>query len=90
MQLTLEYVINNLFKKDLTLLYGDNTSVTVESVKFMTNNKKYMIDCRLHVGVIYESELEFTYPSGLSNIVMKSCRVMGLNPQDYLISSQII
>jgi len=89
MLLALEFAINKLHQKDLTLLYGENTKVIVEDIKYVTNQKKYIISCKLHIGVIYESELEYTYPIGLNEIILNSCRLLGLSPNDYIINSTI-
>jgi hypothetical protein len=89
MILALEFAINKIYRKDLTLLYGENTKVIVEDIKYVTNQKKYLITCKLHIGVIYESELHYTYPTGLNDVILCSCRLLGLNPGDYIINSTI-
>lgn len=87
MILALEFAINEIYRKDLTLLYGENTKVIVEDIKYVTNLKKYLITCKLHIGVIYESELQYTYPLGLTDVILSSCRLLGLNPGEYIINS---
>lgn len=89
MLLALEFAINRIYRKDLALLYGENTKVVVEDIKYITNQKKHLITCKLHIGVIYESELPFTYPTGLNEVIISSCRLLGLNPGDYIINSTI-
>ena len=46
----LEYLINHKFKCDLELLYGVGSKVMISSFKYSTNDKLFVIDCKLIVG----------------------------------------
>ena len=44
MIIRLEYLINAIFKKNLELLFGKDSYVTVNSIRYLTNTKTYIID----------------------------------------------
>lgn len=47
MKTCLYILLNYVFYKDLEILYGKNSYVEVNNIKFCTVNKNYLIDCKL-------------------------------------------
>jgi len=43
-------IINKMFKKQLELLYGSGSYVDISDIKFCTQNKNYLITCKLYLS----------------------------------------
>jgi hypothetical protein len=70
-------LINKVYKKELELLYGKNSSVEFDSITYSEYRKCYMFRCRLIIG---ETNLfEDLGESGLSFLINKSLRFMGMS-----------
>ena len=50
MKTCLTVLLNYVFFKDLEVLYGKNSHVLVNEIKFCTVNKHYLIDCKLFIS----------------------------------------
>lgn len=50
MKTSLSVLLNYVFFKDLEELYGKNSHVLVNEIKFCTVNKNYLIDCKLFIS----------------------------------------
>ena len=50
MKTCLSVLLNYVFSKDLEVLYGKNSHVLINNVKFCTVNKHYLIDCKLFLS----------------------------------------
>jgi len=58
---------SRFFKKDMSLLFGDDYVVKVNFIRYSTNTKSYIIDLRL---MVKDPQLCFeTYPVGLEVVV---------------------
>jgi hypothetical protein len=85
MKKCLEVLLNKVFKKDLELLFGDGSRVTVNYVKYSTNNGTFIIDCKLFIQDIeLSSEV---YPDGLIMLAEESWKYMGFTQEISIVHS---
>jgi hypothetical protein len=89
MIIRLEYLINAIFKKNLELLFGKDSYVTVNSIRYLTNSKTYIIDVNLKIGVLNEEEIGFLYPDSLNSLVKDSWDFLGIQESKISIISTI-
>jgi hypothetical protein len=75
MKKAFEYFLNKLLKREIDLLFGENSTIVVNYIKYSTNNKSLTIDCKL-LTTDPEMCIE-TYPLGLESLVMESWNWMG-------------
>lgn len=86
LDLILYSIINQTYKSQLHQSFGDDCEVVVNYVKYSTNTKKYLIDCKLITG---KPELaEDIYPYGIDILVEESWKLMAIK-EPYVISSTI-
>jgi len=85
MKRVVEILINKTHKKELSILFGEGSHVKVNDVKYISNNKTYIIDCKL-----YTSDPETcadTYPSGLDFIARECWKYIGFTQNISVLSS---
>jgi hypothetical protein len=75
MKKAFEYFLNKLLKREIDLLFGENSTIVVNYIKYSTNNKSLTIDCKL-LTTDPEMCIE-TYPVGLESLVLESWGWMG-------------
>jgi hypothetical protein len=75
MKKAFEYFLNKLLKKEIDLLFGVDSTIVVNYIKYSTNNKSLTIDCKL-LTTDPKMCIE-TYPLGLESLVMESWNWMG-------------
>ena len=63
MKIALLYLINNVFYREIELLYGKKSFVDVLSIKFCTQRNSYLVDVR-----IYVSDTHLFEESGIDSI----------------------
>jgi hypothetical protein len=74
MRTALFVLLNHVLNNELKLLFGNDYVIDVISLKYSTNNKSYIIDCKL-----LTSDLELcneTYPEGLHFAIKESWQFM--------------
>jgi len=86
----LEYLINIKFKNDLDMLYGSGSKVIINSVKYSTNTKNYVIDCKLIVGDTSLDDLNELLRDGMDFIISKCWKLTGYKQKIMIISSMDI
>lgn len=52
MKRELEAILNIVYKKDIESLFGTDSYIEVTDMKYSTNTKKYMLECKLYVSDI--------------------------------------
>lgn len=75
MKKAFEYFLNKLLKREIDLLFGEDSTIVVNYIKYSTNNKSLTIDCKL-LTTNPEMCVE-TYPVGLESLVLESWGWMG-------------
>jgi len=65
-------LLNYVFSKDLEVLYGKNSHVVINNIKFCTVNKHYLIDCKLFISDI--SLFEESGFDGLTYLIEESIK----------------
>jgi hypothetical protein len=81
----IEIFLNVSLRKELDLLFGKDSYVTINNIKYSTNTKQYSIHCKLYV-----EELELTnesYPNGLNYLIGESWKFTGIDDTLVIISS---
>ncbi len=81
----MEIFLNVSLRKELNLLFGEESYVTINNIKYSTNTKQYAIHC-----VLYVEELELTnesYPNGLNYLIEESIKFTGIDEPFVIISS---
>ena len=86
----LEYLINHKFKCDLEILYGVGSKVMISSFKYSTNDKLFVIDCKLIVGDTTLEDLNELLRDGMDFILGKCWRLTGYKQKIMIISSMDI
>jgi hypothetical protein len=76
MKNTFEYCLNELSKKEINSLFGYGSTITINYIKYSTNNKTMTIDCKL-LTTDPETCIE-TYPVGLELLISDSWKWMGI------------
>lgn len=69
--------MNITYRNELELLYGQNSEVEINEVRYITNTKEYLIDCTLKVSDInlfMESQTD-----GLKFLFEESWKYTGVN-----------
>jgi len=70
-------LINKVYKNELELLYGENSSVEFDSISYSGFRKYYVFRCKLVIG---EPKLfEELGESGLEFLIKKSLPFMGMS-----------
>ena len=75
MKKAFEFFINIVLKDDLDLLFGVDSQIVVNFIKYSTNNKSFTVDCKL---LTTDPELcKESFPDGLNHLVIESWKYMG-------------
>ena len=85
MKRAFDILINKTHKKELVILFGEGSYVKINNVKYITNNKTFIVDCKL-----YTNDPETcvdTYPSGLDFIARECWKYMGFTHNISVLSS---
>ena len=85
MKRAFDILINKTHKKELIILFGEGSYVKINNVKYITNNKTFIVDCKL-----YTNDPETcvdTYPSGLDFIARECWKYMGFTQNISVLSS---
>lgn len=85
MKRAFDILINKTHKKELVILFGEGSYVEINNVKYITNNKTFIVDCKL-----YTNDPETcvdTYPSGLDFITRECWKYMGFTQNISVLSS---
>lgn len=77
MKEAIQLLINRMKKDELVLLFGENSRVEVNYVKYLTNKKIHHIDCKLYVGSFNEEEFLFLYPDAMNSIIYEVWNFIG-------------
>ena len=85
MKKAFEFFINNVLRDDLDLLFGIDSTIVVNFIRYSTNNKCFTVDCKL-LTTDPEMCVE-TYPVGLESLVLESWKYMGYKENINLTSS---
>lgn len=79
--------LNRWFRSEMSLLFGDEYYVIINHIKYSTNLKKYIIDCKL---MIKEPSLCIdTYPTGLEMVINNIWMILLMNETSIVLSSTI-
>jgi hypothetical protein len=81
----LEKFSNIEFEKEISLLFGEGSNVKINSVKFSTQRKTYLIDTTINVTNIDHSPEAF--PWGLEHIISESCKFFNFVDNPIILSS---
>lgn len=71
-----EHLLNKIQKEELELLFGEGSVIKVNSIKFSTNNKTYVIDTTVFVSDI-ENSIE-SFPNGVDFLIKEGWKYIGL------------
>ena len=77
MKKAFEYYLNKLLKKEIDQLFGTDSTIVVNYIKYITNTKSLTIDC-----ILLTTDPEIcieTYPVGLECLVIESWKLMGFD-----------
>jgi hypothetical protein len=69
----------------MSLLFGEDYKIKINFIKYSTNTKSYIIDCKLYVK---DPQLCMeTYPVGLEMIVQDSWKLLSMDKPIFLSST---
>lgn len=78
-------LLNYVFYKDIELLFGKGSIIDILSVKYSTNKKAYMVDCKLYlsdIGLFEESQITSV------NVLIEECwKYTGFDRNELIIQS---
>ena len=81
----LESWINKNLREEKKLLFGENSEIKIEGIRWSTQQKKYVISCKLYVNEIEESTE--AYPEGLNFLITEGLKFIGLEKEPIIINS---
>lgn len=81
----LERIINKGFRRDMDLLFGDNSKVVISRMDFITSDKTISIHVKLYVTEV-EKSME-VYPEGLRILVIDGWRMFCLDSPIHITTS---
>ena len=81
----LEYLVNNDQRDDLALLFGSGSKFVVESILYSTQNKAFVVHCKIYVTEINESVDVF--PHGLTILVEEAWKYIGYKEDVTLVAT---
>lgn len=85
MKKSYEVVLNNLKNEDKSWLFGKESKIVVNSLKYSTNSKKFILDCKL---LIKDPQLLVeSYPDGIIYLAQESWKIMGFEQDLDVIST---
>lgn len=83
----LENFTNIHFQKELSYLFGDDSQVKINDIKYLTQKKNFLIDVTINVtDVEHSSE---SYPHGVEYYISESCKVIKFFGDSPIIISSI-
>jgi hypothetical protein len=84
-----EKVINNFNNEEKNLLFGSDCKIVVNYLKYSTNSKKFVLDCKL---LIKNPELlDNTFPEGVIYLANESWKIMGFNQDlDVIVTTDLL
>jgi hypothetical protein len=85
MRRAFDILINKTHKKEMSILFGEGSYVKINDVKYITNNKTYIVYCKLYTNDP-ETCID-TYPSGLDFIARECWKYMGFTQNISVLSS---
>jgi hypothetical protein len=85
MKKAFEFFINNILRNDLDLLFGVDSIIVVNFIRYSTNNKSFTVDCKL---LTTDPELcKESFPDGMNHLVIESWKYMGYSENINLTST---
>jgi hypothetical protein len=83
-------LINKIFIDELELMYGKGSYVDVNTVKYCTTNKNFLVDCKLYISDIKLFEEIMT--GGLEVLIEDAWKWSGVGEQKfaYIITYDLI
>jgi hypothetical protein len=80
-----EFFINHILRNEIDLLFGTDSVIVVNFIKYSTNNKSFTIDCKL---LTTDPELcKESFPDGMNLLVIEGWKYMGYKENINLTSS---
>jgi hypothetical protein len=80
-----EFFINHILRNEIDLLFGVDSVIVVNFIKYSTNNKSFTVDCKLLTtdpDLCVES-----FPVGMEHLVLEGWKYMGYKENINLTSS---
>ena len=71
----LEKVINQSLKKDINLMFGEGSYISIDVLKYVGNKKNYLVHAKLYLTNIEDGML--LYPDGVHMLVNLGWKVIG-------------
>jgi hypothetical protein len=73
-----DLLLNRIYRRELSLLYGEGAKIIVNNVIYSTNNKSYVIDLKLYLGDTNYEDMNDLYYDGLNYLVEQSWKCSGI------------
>jgi hypothetical protein len=86
LNLFFEKMMNRVFKKDIDLLFGKDSTIKVNSMGYSTQHKKFHLSVTLFPSN-YDYALE-VYPEGLEGVVQDAWKFMAIS-KDIILTTSI-
>jgi hypothetical protein len=85
MKKSFEKVINNFNNQEKKLLFGEDCRILVNNIKYSTNTKRFILDCKLFIKDV--ELLKDAFPDGVVYLANESWKLMGFSQELDVISS---
>jgi|TARA_R110000868_G_C10868949_1_gene762125 hypothetical protein len=82
----LEKVINQSLKKDINLMFGEGSYISIDVLKYVGNKKNYLVHAKLYLTNIEDGM--FLFPDGVNMLINLGWKVVG-NKKPLIISSSV-
>lgn len=86
MKLYYEKYLNRIYKKDIDLLFGENSKIVITELEYSTGIKQIRVSAKL-VPTNYDFAIEI-FPEGLEMVIQESWKFMGID-LDLMLTSSI-
>lgn len=70
----LENFTNTHFEKELNYLFGDESKIQINDIRYLTQKKNFLIDVTINVTNVENSSE--SYPHGVEHYISESCKLI--------------
>jgi hypothetical protein len=85
MKKMLESLVNKNLREEKSLLFGSDSHIKIENIKWSTHEKRYVITTKIYVNEIEKSTE--AYPEGVNFLITEGLKFIGLEKEPIIINS---
>ena len=70
--------LNSFLEDEISILFGENSKIIVNNFTYITNNKKYHVDCNLLIGE-YDEDINYNPFSIIKTLILYGLKIFGFS-----------